>query len=1071
MKIFYLLVCFIIFASVTGAKSQHPLAEIEKKNTNNFFDIKSAYEIYWNSLPENERRGWKQYKRWEYFWQRRIGPDGKFPNMKEISNQIDKKVKSGYNRPQAQANIWKLLGPVGTPPKSTAGRTQGIGRVNVVRLNPSNNNIIWAGTALGGLWQSTNGGKAWSEIQYTQFLSLGISDIAISISNPNIMYVATGDDDGSYGSQGYYSIGIIKSTDGGATWEKTSFFRNLDESIIVSRLMVHPIKPNTVIAATNIGIFKTTDGGSTWKSKQSEAGFYRDLEMNPSNPSTLYASTFSWTGNASIFKSLDEGESWTKVNELSSSSRIELSVTRDEPGNVYALAAHNQTKGFHSLLISTNQGNTWETKYQKGKGANLLGWYEGTGGDSTGQGFYDLSLAVSDLNKNEIYVGGVNNWKSTDGGATWKKLTHWQNGSKYVFIHADQHELVFAKNSSLMFSANDGGIDKTTDGGKTWSNLNANLSIMQFYRMGASELDTNLVIAGSQDNGTSMLRGKNWTHVYSADGFESAFDPVNASICYCSIYYGSIYKSTNGGVNFDKEIINKHFTKEDAPWLTPYLISPSDPTHLYVGMQNIWLTRNGGSSFNKISDFKDNSQITAIAVSSTNKEIIYAAKNAKLYYTGNAGENWTDITPPAENISYISTDPKNDKRIWVSMGNFNKSIKVQYYDGEKWLNLTGNLPNVPVNCIAYQENSPDRLYVGTDIGVYYSDYNSGIWEEYSSGLPNVVVNELEINYKCGKIRAATYGRGLWETPLMTGNIKGPLVNISGSTDLCEGDSVVLTAPEGYSDYEWNNGEKTRSIVVKSTGIYSVSVQNEEGNAKSKAIEVTVKPVNKLNISVTGVNPMCSLDTLKLKAGFGFSEYLWSNNETSKEITVSEEGKYYVVGTASNGCKSCSDTIEVIIEPPPVKPVISRQGNTLISSESQFYQWLFEGDSIPGATNRTLDLGDKGSYSVIVTIGKNCPEQSEPFLVLSSAEKEHISGITVFYNNLQNKLILEFPAVIDGNFSCRVTDINGRILRTVSDSFYGISNSLAIDMDGLSNGAYFLIISLNGENYFKKIHLY
>mgnify|MGYP001015530240 CR=1 FL=1 len=1065
MKNLSLLICLVIFAAGIDTFAQATLAGMEKKENLTFGDIKSAYTDYWNNLPENERKGWKQYKRWEYFWQRRLSSDGKFPGLKTMAAMFGTVIKNSQDSPQSGSPKWKILGPVGTPPKSTAGRSQGIGRVNVIRMNPANNNILWAGTALGGLWKSTNGGVAWQEIQFTQFLSLGISDIAINTSNPNIIYVATGDDDGSYGSQGFYSIGIIKSTDGGATWSQTGFAKNLDESIIVSRLILHPTKPENIIAATNIGIYKSTDGGATWASKQKDAAFYRDMEMNPSNPATIYASTFSWTTPTAIYRSMDEGETWEKIHEIPLCSRIELSVTRDDPAYVFALAAHSQTKGFHSLLVSTNQGNTWTVKYQKGKGANLLGWYEGTGGDTSGQGFYDLALAVSDLNKNEIYVGGVNIWKSTDGGTTWKRLTHWQNGSKYPFIHADHHELIFAKNSNLLFTANDGGIDKTTDGGKTWTNLNGNLSIMQFYRMGASELDTSLVIAGSQDNGTSLLKGKNWTHIYAADGFESAFDPTNDSICYCSIYYGSIFKSTNGGANF-KKIIDKNFTKEDAPWLSPYLISTANPSFIYVGMENIWLSRNGGTSFNKISGFPGKSDITAIALSHTNPETIYASRSAKLYYSVNAGSDWSDITPPADNISYIALDPKNDKRIWATMGNFNALNKVHYYDGAKWINLTGNLPNVPVNCIAYQANSPDRIYIGTDIGVYYSDYNSAIWEPYNDGLPNVVVNELEINYKSGKIRAATYGRGIWEAPLITASIPEPLVTITGNTEFCEGDSVILSAPEGFSSYEWTNGEKTRQIVVRTSGIYTVVVTNNVGKAKSRAVEVIVKPVSKMSIFQTGINPMCILDTFKLKAGFGFSEYMWSNGEVSKEITVTEEGRYYVVGTASNGCKSCSDTIDVVILPPPDKPDITREGNTLYSTESQFYQWLYDGDSIPGATSRSQDIVGNGTYNVIVTVGKTCSAQSEPFQVLGISDAGSANDIRIIFNNETNTITIISPPVALGDISYRLMDINGRELITGSQA-----GNITLQTDGLARGIYYLLLNYNGKNQFFKVCRY
>ncbi len=1061
----------LMFVFVVQAFSQSPLIELERKEKPNFNEIKAAYDEHWNSIPEDRRKGWKQYKRWEYFWESRVGQDGKFPDARLIVSEFNKAVKSNKNTAQANAPQWKLMGPIGTPTKAFLDKTQGIGRINVVRLHPTNVNIIWAGSALGGLWKSSNGGKQWSDVPYTQFLSMGVSDIAISQSDPNIIYVATGDDDGIVDEdRSYYSIGIIKTTDGGTTWQQTGIFKELEDAYIVTKLVVNPTKPDIVIAATSDGIYKSTDGGANWELKFNEGDYYRDMEVCPNNPTIIYASTHTKTGATKILKSVDEGETWAVVKQFSSVVRVELAVTRDDAKYVYALAANSSNNGFHSLIVSTDQGKTWTEKYNGSTGLNLLGWYNGTGSDKFmgGQGQYDLGLVVSDLNKNEIYIGGVNVWKSVDGGTVWKKVAHWQRDGDFPFVHADHHELIVPRNSNVVYSAHDGGLDKTTDGGKTWINLNGNMSIMQFYRFGTSEIDTNLLIAGAQDNGSSMYFKNEWYYIYGGDGFEAAFDPTDTSFAYCSLYNGALFRSTNHGRSFEKQIMSTFLAKEPAPWLTPYVLSPSKPSNIFVGLTNLWMSPNFGDNFTKISNFSNDGTVRAIGVSHQSSDVIYVAKKTTMYMTTNTGTNWTSLNPPGGNISYIAVDPANDKRIWVSMSNYNAGNKVFKWESGKWENISGNLPNVPVNCIVYQKDSPDRIYVGTDIGVYYTDYNSGIWEKYGDGLPNVVVNELEITYKCKKLRAATYSRGIWEVPLNMTNIKQPEITVVGNTEFCQGDSCILTAEKGFKSYLWSTGEKTQSIVVKETGSYSVTVEASEGTVRSKKVDINVKPVNKMTIALSGINPMCNTDTLVLKAGFGFSEYVWSTGETTREITVNTPGTYYVIGTAANGCTSTSGNLEIVVKPAPDKPVITREGNNLVSTECQFYQWYVDGQKISGGTNRQQPITKNGTYTVTVTVGKTCSETSEPFIVLGVEEVADESKITLTPNPAQNYIEIMINSMLSGNIKINITDIGGNTMKQIIDNKDVGEYVRRIDISVIPAGTYFVIVSAGNKNYCFKL---
>jgi len=298
-RLFLLVISIGMMFNISILLSGDKLQEILSKPNPNFFEIQKTRLEQFQLQDASERRGWKQFKRWEYFWGQRTYPSGEFPNGYKIYEDYTKFYKE-TNRNKLQGVQWRLLGPINTPSSSSV-REQGLGRINVVRVHPQNENELWIGAASGGLWRSTNNGSTWQNFPFTNFLSLGVSDIAIAKSNPNIVYVATGDADGSIGSGGkdFYSIGLIKTTDAGATWSVTNFSKELHESTLISRVLVNPDNENIVIIATNNGIYKSIDGGISWELKTSEGAFI-DMEFKPGDHNILYASTYSFGGSSFI---------------------------------------------------------------------------------------------------------------------------------------------------------------------------------------------------------------------------------------------------------------------------------------------------------------------------------------------------------------------------------------------------------------------------------------------------------------------------------------------------------------------------------------------------------------------------------------------------------------------------------------------------------------------------------------------------------------------------------------------------------------------------------------------------
>jgi photosystem II stability/assembly factor-like uncharacterized protein len=715
-----------------------------------FFEVQRQFNEYFKNKEYEKGKGWKQFKRWEYFMERRVDSNGFFTHEADayaIYNQIQNTYYSTARLGQGTAGRWKALGPNG-PAQSTKG---GAGRLNCIAFHPTNSSFILAGAASGGIWVSTNNGSTWKT--YTDDLAtLGISHIAFSQSNPSIIYAATGDRDGS----DTYSVGIIKSTDGGMHWSSTNLNWPINYKRLVNKVLVHPTNPNIVYASTSYGLYKTTDGGSSWVRKR--IGLYKDMEFKPGDPNTIYIAT---TG--SIIRTTNACGSFTtlNINFASNVNRLEMAVTPADPNYLYVIAGKSSDNGFGGLYLSTNGGNTFVTKSTT---PNILGW-DNYGSDVGGQAWYDLSITVSPTNKNLVFGGGINIWRSTNGGSSWAIKAHWQ-GKSASYVHADIHSLEYSPhNSNTLWACSDGGASISTANGASWTDKNNGLAIGQMYRMGASKTTANKIMTGWQDNGSSRYTGT-WVKVLGGDGMECIIDYSNNNIMYGSVYYGSILRSADGGANWT-EITNS--INEQGNWVTPYVIHPTAANILYAGYHNIYKSTNKGNSWTKLTNFSGSAKVEALAISPSNPQIMYMSTYNDVKKSTNGGSTWTSINSGlgGRTVTYFAIHPTNPNKVWVSLSGYSDGYKVMktINGGQSWQNISGTLPNLPANCIVYEKNTADGIYVGMDVGVYYHDNNLNKWVPFMKDLPNVIVNELEIFYPGHKIRAATYGRSMWESDL------------------------------------------------------------------------------------------------------------------------------------------------------------------------------------------------------------------------------------------------------------------------------------------------------------------
>jgi Bacterial Ig domain/Secretion system C-terminal sorting domain/Bacterial pre-peptidase C-terminal domain len=832
----------------------------------NYYDIKAAFERQYrgkikemnrelrrevekghsDAKSEQAMEGMIQFMRWSSRVEPRIRESN--GDLGAIGAGISRAIAAKARDISTRAGAtWTLVGPKSTPSNG------GNGRVNAVRAHPTTPTTLFACTPAGGLWKSTNSGTAWTPIA-DQIALLGATDVAFDPTNPNIMYLATGD--GEAGDA--YSTGIYKSTDGGTTWAATGLTFIAGQKKLFSKIIVNATT-GAIVVGGSAGIYRSINGGTNW-TQVSSLGV-RDLEVKPTNPSILYAGGY----GANIFlRSTDAGATWAATGTglpTTGVQRVAVAVTALDTNYVYAFLSNNTDYGFKGLYLSTDGGTTFTSKSTT---PNVLGW-NAAGNDAGGQGWYDLSIAVDPSVKTTIYVGGVNVWKSTTSGATWACVAHW-SGSGAPYIHADNHDFTFV--GSTLYVGNDGGVFSSANGGSTWSDKSSNLANAQLYGMGQSTTNANLMLSGHQDNGTNLTtNATTWSQNLGGDGMLCFIDRTNDAQMFGSIYNGALYRSTNTGASF-----SSIKTVAGGGWVTPWLQDPVTASIIYAGGTNVEKSTNSGTSWATISAFSGIGTLVSLDVATTNAQCILAASATKLMKTINGGTAWTDITtglPAGTSILNVRFDPTNALKIYVALASYTGNSAFCSTDGgTTWVNISSGLPLVPANCFVTQSNGD--TYCGTDMGVYLRASGATTWTAFSAGMPGVPVNELRIFVPTGKLRAATYGRGIWESPLNSFN-NAPTVSITSPTNSASfniGSSITINATAADADgtitsVAFYNGATllgtstvapyTYTWVNPATGSYALTAKaTDNGGAVTTSAIVNVSVAIQLDAGISAI---------------------------------------------------------------------------------------------------------------------------------------------------------------------------------------------------------------------------
>lgn len=730
---------------------------------------------YWEAVPQKVRDR-NAFKRFESFYRQRALPESTIPDG-ALERARDLEMEREMKRSAAERMLdlsWSPIGPTGVV--STYPSQWGIvsGRVRALAVHPTDPNIAYIGPAAGGIWKTTDGGTTWLDAG-ASLASLTFGAISIDPVNPDNVYAGAGESIRYFNTTTYSGKGMYRSTDAGATWVQTT--SGFGSTTHFSAVKVSPTTSTTVYAALGSGFWHSSSPGNEglWRSTNSGVNWTRTLNVDdgfdvlphPTTVDRVYGATGGGGSNAGFYRSTDNGATWTKITTglPSGIQRMQLALSPAAASTIYALA-YTEPGGAGTVTVykSTDDGTSWAST-----GATY----------SSGQGWYDLVIAVNPTNVNEVYIGTDELRRSTDGGVTFSYVggSYWSQS-----MHVDFHTMSFApSNSSYRYVGCDGGIYRSVNNGSTWLNLNATLPTLQYYRIGSHPSDQHTLTGGAQDNGvykTTNGGSGNWTLVSTGDGMECFYDYSTPTTVYVATQNGGLKRSTSGG-NYGSFSSIKPTTSDAFAWTAPFFIHPTNASTIYTASQRPWRSTNGGTTWTDLTGgLLTGVEINTMAQSPVdpNNMILAASEwstNPAIFVSTNGGTSWGNVTfnvgGTQRYISRVVFHPLQAATCFVVRSGFGAGNKIYRSTnlGATWTNISGDLPDVPHNDLIVDPLIYNEIYVANDLGVYRTTNGGANWTRQGTNLPYVPAIDFDYFSSGGVrlLRVATHGRSAYQATL------------------------------------------------------------------------------------------------------------------------------------------------------------------------------------------------------------------------------------------------------------------------------------------------------------------
>jgi photosystem II stability/assembly factor-like uncharacterized protein len=751
-----------------------------------------------------------------------IPPDAELRAVEHVRTRMMPELAASLQKSAAAQLKWEYHGP-----GNIGGRLRGL------VVHPNNPNILYAGSVAGGVWKSTNAGASWVPTM-NDLITLNISALAMKPGDPNTLYAGTGE--GLMYFDNLPGRGILKTSDGGSTWRRMHIAQGLNSPFITA-LAVSPANPNVVYASGRkalpfVGwpaetvpdaginaIFKSTDSGETWQDVTTGKGIEHnpafvsdniptDVLLSPADADLVYAAfgLYYWGG---IWKSADGGQTWSRLlNGLPDPSlpnmgygRIKLAMAPSNPNILYASFAYSPKLGdtinlkndaLLGIWKTTNAGQSW-TQVTTPLTSNQHNRNQGNTTALGSQGGYAHALIVHPTDPNIVFIGGLDIYKTTDGGNTWAQVSMWlppgdpRNPEGIPYVHADHHMFAFegSTNPPTLYNGSDGGVARSRDLGRTWEILNYDLGVTQFYTFAVHPTNRNIMLGGTQDNGTPMVLNDQinaWEELVGADGWQTYFDHTDPTIVYAStqqLGMARIVMNYTTGQAIAGKLIgyrdgSNGITKRDydnAAFYAPYELSPNNPNVLVLGTNRLLRSTNRGDSWTALSTEVD-SALVAVAIADGNDNIMWFATTKSIFKTEDGGATYANVTRanlPKRFLTDIEFDPSNNRNVYLTYSGYGTPHVFKSTNaGASWADISSNLPDVPANSMQVHPQKPNLLFLGTDVGVFLSENGGQTWQPCTNNFPTVQVTAIFLHANSNRVYAATHGRGAFSAEIVSG---------------------------------------------------------------------------------------------------------------------------------------------------------------------------------------------------------------------------------------------------------------------------------------------------------------
>jgi len=737
----------------------------------------------------------------------------------EAYQEAVKKAQKMVQQSKSRSYDWELVGPTNIG-----------GRITDIEMPLNQSDVIYVGAASGGIFKTQDAGASWEQI-FNDIPTISIGDLAIDPQNPDVIYAGTGEANSS--SFSFLGSGVYKSEDAGASWH----FSGLENSAYIGRLIVDHSNSERLYAAAcgnlftpsnDRGIYRSTDGGDHWEQVLfvTDTTAAIDLVQDPVNPDVLYAAFWersrgleyrhSHGTTTGIYKTTDGGDSWEELttglpDATQDKGRLGLAISVSNPQVLYAYYDMPSQNIF--VYKTTNSGESWQridNNYLDGMGSSFA-WYFG-------------QVRVHPEDENKVFVLGQYSYRTDNAGGNWIDI----NNSS---VHVDHHAMFFDLNSGKTYLGNDGGLYYTLNDGNSWTKIN-NLPITQFYAYDVSESNQDFQVGGTQDNNsirTITGSADDWEAVLGGDGMYNRINQQNNDIAYAEYQWGALHVSTNATDSYPYyDYVANSMSGDRNNWSAPLELTPGQNEIAYFGTHRVWRSTNNGNSWTAISgdltQGGDNyfHSLTCLAVSSLNSDYVLAgAGDGKIHITTDNGMNWQDITEglPVRWITDVVFDPQDENTIYTTLSGFRwdealphvyKSVDL----GENWVDISGNLPELPVNQLLIDPEDSDEMIVGTDAGIFMTVDGGDNWENINGNMPMVPVVALKLIPATRDLYAATYGVSTFK------------INLN---DLNVGVSETAQHQADF-DIKWMKSTAGNFIVLNNNQVqdFSMSVYNASG---------------------------------------------------------------------------------------------------------------------------------------------------------------------------------------------------------------------------------------------------